>query len=124
MNLLKLIRSMFTAVPRVAAADGMARVRAGEAVLVDVREPSEWSRGIAELAVPLALSDLAGRRTKWRPFLAANADRELLLYCGAGVRSGMAARVLVKEGFRASNAGSLAEWTAAGWPVSRSTERR
>ncbi len=95
----------------------MARVRSGAALLIDVREPSEWAEGAAERAVLLSLSDLTGARRHWRPFLAANAGRELLLYCGAGVRSAMAARILTREGFRATNTGSLVDWKNTGWPV-------
>jgi len=85
--------------------------------LVDVRERHEWESGVAERAVLLPLTDLVGRRLYWQPFLVANAGRELLFYCAAGGRSGVAARVLTAAGFRAANAGSLKEWSTAGWPV-------
>ena len=117
MNPFKLIKSMFTSAPRFAVADCMARVRAGDALLIDVREPHEWVGGVADRAVLLPLSDLTGGRAQWRTFLGANADRDFLLYCGAGVRSSIAARILRNEGYRAANAGSFAEWSAAGWPV-------
>ena len=123
MNPLKLIKSLFTSAPRLAAVDCFEGVRSGRTLLVDVREPSEWAAGVAEHARLLPLSDLTGGRAQWKPFLAEHAGREFVLYCGAGIRSGMAARVLVAEGFRASNAGSLAEWSAAGWPVVRPAPR-
>src|SRR5688572_9046864 len=117
MNLLTLIKSMFTSAPRFTAADCMARVRSGDALLIDVREPHEWVGGVADRAVLLPLSDLTGGRAQWRSFLGTNAGREFLLYCGAGVRSSIAARILRNEGYRAANVGSFAEWSAAGWPV-------
>ena len=117
MNAFKLIKSMFTSAPRLAAADCMARVRSGDALLIDVREPHEWVGGVAEQAVLLPLSDLTGGRAQWRTFLGANAGREFLLYCGAGIRASIAARILRNEGFRAANAGSLAQWSGAGWLV-------
>jgi rhodanese-related sulfurtransferase len=116
-NPLQFILSLFGRVPRHRAIDCLARVRSGAAMLVDVREPDEWAAGVADRAVLLPLSDLAGRREKWKPFLAAHRERELLFYCGAGVRSGMAARILAREGFRTANAGSFKEWADAGWPV-------
>ena len=119
MNLFKFIRALFVSAPRFAATECFARVRSGEAVLIDVREPNEWAGGVAKDAVLLPLRDLSGRRRQWQPFLEKNARRELLLYCGAGVRSAMAARLLTSEGFRAANVGSFAEWSAAGWPVVR-----
>lgn len=117
MNFLRLITSAFQSVPRVRPAEAAPRIRAAEAILIDVREPGEWEAGVAEGAELLPLSDLGGRRERWRPFLEKHAGRELLCYCAAGGRSGIAARTLAAEGFRAANAGSLGEWSGAGWPV-------
>ncbi|MBL9201255.1 MAG: rhodanese-like domain-containing protein [Opitutaceae bacterium] len=113
----KLIQALFGPVPRHRAIDCFERVRSGTAILIDVREPDEWTAGVAERAVLLSLSDLSGPRAQWTPFLATHRERELLFYCGAGVRSAMAARILAREGFRTANAGSFKEWAAAGWPV-------
>lgn len=117
MNPFKLVKSMFTSAPRIPATDCLDRVRNGSAVLIDVREPSEWTAGVAERAVLLPLTDLTGGRAQWQPFLASHDGRELLLYCAAGGRSAIAARVLAAEGFRTANVGSLAEWASAGWPI-------
>ena len=117
MSPFQLIKSLFGPVPRHRAIDCFERVRSGAAILVDVREPDEWATGVAERAVLLSLRDLSESRKQWKPFLAAHKDRELLCYCGHGVRSGMAARMLTREGFRAANAGSFKEWADAGWPV-------
>ncbi|MDP3072714.1 MAG: rhodanese-like domain-containing protein [Opitutaceae bacterium] len=122
MSALRLLQSLFTSSPRRAPADCFAHVRTGTAILVDVREPGECRRGVAAQAVLLPLSDLAGRRKRWKPFLAAHGDRELVFYCGAGVRSGMAARTLAAEGFRTVNAGSFQAWADAGWPVVAPTD--
>ncbi len=124
MNPFAFISSLFNRVPRVQPAAIMARVRTGEIVLIDVREPSEWAGGVAQGALQLSLSDLSGKRAQWRPFLAAHDGCELALYCGHGVRSGMAARILRREGYRALNAGSFHDWTAAGWPVIAPASRR
>ncbi len=117
MSLLKSLKSMFTPAPRVSLADAAARVRSGDALLVDVREPSEWSAGVAKGAALLPLSDLGGARTRWKDFLARAGDREVLLYCASGMRSGSAARILAGEGFNAANTGGLADWVSSGWPV-------
>ena len=43
------------------------RVADGAAVLIDVREPSEWaSSGVAAPAVLLSLSDLHSERVTWK----------------------------------------------------------
>ena len=123
MNPFKMMKALFTSVPRHTARDCMERVRSGAALLIDVREPDEWSEGVAEKAVLLPLSDLAGPGAAWKPFLADAGDRELLLYCAAGGRSSIAARMLARDGFRAANAGSLQEWAANGWPVVKPPRR-
>jgi len=105
-------------VPSVKPADALARVKAGDAVLIDVREPDEWAEtGVAEPAVLLSLSDLRGERKAWKPFLEKNRDKTLLLYCRSGNRSGQAAAILAKEGFKPANVGGFSGWKAAGLPV-------
>jgi rhodanese-related sulfurtransferase len=117
MNLLKLFKAMFTSVPRYTPSECSDRVRSGAALLIDVREPKEWADGVAQHAALLSLSDLNGPRTHWKPFLAKASDRELLLYCAAGGRSAIAAKILAAEGFNTANAGGFPAWSAAGWPV-------
>jgi rhodanese-related sulfurtransferase len=117
MSVFKMLRSAFTPAERIAPADAAARVRSGQAVLIDVREPEEWAEGVAKSAALLPLSDFNGSRTLWRAFLAQLGDREALVYCASGARSGLVARMLVGEGVRAANTGRLSDWAAAGWPI-------
>jgi rhodanese-related sulfurtransferase len=124
MSLLKMFKAMFTSAPRLTPADCATRVRNGEAFLVDVREPGEWTAGVAHSAKMLPLSDLTGARTQWKQFLADANGREILLYCASGGRSGIAARLLVAEGFRAANTGGLGDWLGAGWPVAKPSAPR
>ena len=99
-------------------AEAVARLKAGDAVLIDVREADEWAEtGVAEPAVLLALSDLRGTREQWKPFLEKNRDKTLLLYCRSGNRSGQAAALLAKEGFKVANAGAFKAWESAGLPT-------
>jgi rhodanese-related sulfurtransferase len=117
MSVFKMLKAACYFAPRVTPAECAARVRSGEALLVDVREPHEWSSGVADSAALLPMSDLNGARTLWREFLAKVGQREVLTYCAVGARSGIVARILVSEGVRAANAGSLSEWRTAGWPI-------
>ena len=105
-------------IPVLTPAEAAAQLKAGGAVLIDVREPEEWAEtGVAEPAVLLALSDLRGERTTWKPFLEKNRDKTLLLYCRSGGRSAKAAELLAKEGFKTANAGGFKAWSDAGLPV-------
>ena len=103
--------------PTLSPQEAEKRVASGVAILIDVREPSEWAEGVAKPAVLLPLSDLTGSRTKWKPFLELNRDKELLVYCRSGNRSGKAAGILSREGFKVSNAGSFDAWKNAGLPT-------
>ncbi|MFA6287884.1 MAG: rhodanese-like domain-containing protein [Opitutaceae bacterium] len=100
------------------------RVTAGTAVLIDVREPDEWTDGVVMGALLLPLSDLRGERTKWRSVLEANRDKELIFYCRSGTRAGMAAELLAKEGFKTANAGGFGAWKKSGQPTSKPAATR
>ena len=121
--LIVLIVAVFFAVrhlmagPSITPAEAASRVAAGTAVLIDVREPGEWAGGVAEPALLCSLSDLRGLRSQWKSVLEANRDKELILYCASGARSGIAAGMLRKEGFNAVNGGGFGGWRGAGLPV-------
>jgi rhodanese-related sulfurtransferase len=115
-----LISPSASGVRRVQPAEAAQLVRDGKALLVDVREPAEWSGGVAQPAALLPLSDLVGTRSRWKPFLVGVGEREIVLYC----RSGDAASVLAKEGFRTANAGGFSDWKAAGLPVGKPRNSR
>lgn len=103
--------------PTMSPKEAFAAVETGTAELVDVREPTEWNTGVARAAVLLPLSDLRGHRERWTPFLNKNRGKRILLYCQSGRRSGMAASLLKKEGFVASNVGTFSSWQESGLQV-------
>jgi rhodanese-related sulfurtransferase len=103
--------------PSISPAEADERVKAGTAVLIDVREPDEWTDGVAEPALLCSFSDLRGERAQWKAVLEANRDKELIVYCASGARSGIVAGMLRKEGFNAVNAGGYGGWRSAGLPV-------
>ncbi|ACB74716.1 rhodanese-like domain-containing protein [Opitutus terrae] len=105
-------------VANVTPAEAAQRVAAGQAVLVDVREPNEWAdTGVAEPAVLLPMSDFNGEQKLWKPFLEKNAGKELILYCRSGSRSGKVAAKLAAQGQPVANAGGFRDWKSAGLPV-------
>ena len=116
------VRSMFAqgskaVVVRAEPAAAAAKVRAGEAIVIDVREPKEWESGVAAPAYLLPLSDLRGDRTKWMHVLAESKETPIYLYCRSGNRSGQAAAILAKEGFNVANIGGFSDWKAAELPT-------
>ncbi len=91
-----------------------------KAIFVDVREPDEWSSGVAQGARLLPMSDLRGARKLWNPLLTAeNKERTFFLYCASGARSGMSASTLRSLGFNAENIGGFSSWKSVGLPVTR-----
>jgi len=111
------VRQLILARPGIPLDEAQAALKAGTAILVDIREPLEWHHGVAKTASLLPFSDLRGDRTQWRAFLEQNRSRKLLLYCASGTRSSLAVSTLKREGFDAVNAGSLRDWDKAGWPI-------
>ncbi|MGA3126279.1 MAG: FAD-dependent oxidoreductase [Candidatus Korobacteraceae bacterium] len=68
-----------------------------EALLVDVRQPEEFTAGHIEGAINLPLPQLRSRLGEL-PL-----DREIWLNCGVGQRSYYALRILLQHGFKARN---------------------
>jgi len=93
-----------------------ARQRAGEAFhLVDVREDAEWTQGHAEGAVHLGKGVIERDVERRFPDL----DTDIVLYCGGGYRSALAADALQKMGYRRvqSMDGGWRRWCELGLPV-------
>lgn len=102
----------------VTIADVKARLDRGEHFhLVDVREESEWANGHLPRATHL------GKGVIERDIESAIPDHAapIVLYCGGGFRSALAADNLQKMGYTnvVSMDGGWREWTAAGYPVER-----
>lgn len=113
---LKIVEEARSRICEVQVADVKAWLEAGESFeLIDVREESEWARGhlprarhlgrgILERDIETVLPDPATR---------------IVLYCGGGYRSALAADNLQKMGYTnvVSMDGGWREWTEAGLPV-------
>src|SRR5438552_11242839 len=87
-----------------------------EHLLIDVREDNEWAAGHAAGALHLGKGIIERDIEK----LAAP-DDELILYCGGGFRSALAADVLQKMGYRNvwSLAGGWRAWQSANLPIEK-----
>ena len=98
--------------------DVLARQQRGDAFrLVDVREDDEWRAGHAAGAVHI------GRGVLERDIVGKVPDKseELILYCGGGFRSALAADNLQRMGYTRvlSLAGGWKEWNRRGMPVEK-----
>jgi rhodanese-related sulfurtransferase len=92
------------------------KLDAGEKmILVDVREESEWARGHIPNAIHLGKGIIERDIEKAIPEKGAT----VVLYCGGGFRSALAADNLQKMGYSnvISMDGGWREWTQAGFPT-------
>jgi rhodanese-related sulfurtransferase len=94
------------------------RIDAGEKfILVDTREDNEWQRGHIPNAIHL------GKGIIERDIETAIPDKNapLVLYCGGGFRSALAADNLQKMGYKnvVSMDGGWRGWTEAGFPTAK-----
>ena len=87
------------------------------AVLIDVREDLEWEEAHAKGAIHMGKGVIERDIEKNLP----NPDAEIILYCGGGYRSALAARSLGEMGYRnvASMAGGWRAWQAAGGEIEK-----
>ena len=83
--------------------------------LVDVREESEWSAGHLPAAIHLGKGIIERDIEKMIP----DRDAEVVLYCGGGYRSALAAHSLQQMGYTNvwSMDGGMRAWCEATYPV-------
>jgi len=86
-------------------------------LLVDTREESEWARGHLPGAVHLSKGVIERDIEERIP----EKDATIVLYCGGGFRSALAAENLQKMGYRnvISMDGGWRGWVEAGYPTTR-----
>ena len=100
----------------VSIADVKNKLDSGHAfVFIDVREDHEWNKdhvvGAEHLGRGIIERDIDSR--------VPDRDTEVVLYCGGGFRSALAAENLQKMGYRNvhSMAGGIRAWREAGYPL-------
>jgi rhodanese-related sulfurtransferase len=89
------------------------------ALLVDVREKSEWDAGHAPKAKHHPLGGLPSSMSRLPE------DRTLVVVCRSGNRSARASKLLAKAGFDAVNlTGGMTAWKASGLPMVNSRGKK
>jgi rhodanese-related sulfurtransferase len=113
---LGLIESVHSDVRDVTVQQTLDRIRDNPSLhLVDVREDSEWAAGRVAGAIHLGKGVIERDIEAKIP----DKDAEIILYCGGGFRSVLAADAIQKMGYTnvASMAGGWRDWKAVGAPV-------
>ena len=111
----KLVAQAKQHITEISPADARKQAEGGEAMLIDVREESDWhedhaqgarhlSRGVIELEIEEQIPDV---------------KKPIICYCGGGSRSALVAESLQKMGYEnvRSLAGGLRAWKEAGLPT-------
>lgn len=115
---LKIVEDAKTRVRETDIPTVLARLKKGEKLLlVDVREESEWAQGRVAGAIHLGKGVIERDAEAALP----DKDAEIILYCGGGFRSALAADNLQKMGYRrvVSMDGGWRGWTQAGGPTEK-----
>ncbi len=115
---LNLVNDAKTRVREVSVAETQQRMRENnDAKLIDVREDNEWNAAHARGAIHLGKGIIERDIERTVP----GKDTELILYCGGGYRSALAADALQKMGYTNvfSMAGGWRAWNEAGGEVEK-----
>lgn len=115
---LKIVEDAKTRVRETDIPTVLARLKKGEKLLlVDVREDGEWAKGRVAGALHLGKGVIERDAETALP----DKDAEVILYCGGGFRSALAADNLQKMGYTRvlSMDGGWRGWTEAGGPTEK-----
>jgi rhodanese-related sulfurtransferase len=113
---LNLVRDAKKRVKEADAAEIKQRLDAGEKmIIVDTREDIEWARGHVAGAIHLGKGIIERDIENTLP----DKEATIVLYCGGGFRSALAADNIQKMGYRnvISMDGGWRVWTESGFPV-------
>ena len=97
--------------------DATRLINSANALLLDIREPKEFTGSRLPNAMHIPLSQLAERGAELAKF----ASRPVIVYCDRGMRGGAATSALTKLGFThvQSLRGGLRAWKDAGLPMQK-----
>ncbi len=110
----KLVADIKPNIKEITVAETLDRVKSG-ATLIDVREDNEWNDTHAKGAQHIGRGVIE-RDIVWKY---PDKDKELILYCGGGYRSALAADNLQKMGYTNvfSMIGGWTAWKESGAPI-------
>lgn len=100
----------------IAPKDAKAWVDEGKAVLIDIREQSEVTQGMAEPAVWYPKSSIDANLANFIGYLGQFNGKEIVLYCRSGRRVSVVVQLLAQKGIKAWNMGGYQDWMDAGLP--------
>ena len=117
MLLWPMLQRRLSPVREVGTLDATRLINAENAILLDIREPREFSGSRLPNALHIPLSQLKDRGAEIAKFV----SRPVIVYCDRGMRGGAAAAALTKLGFTRvqSLRGGIRAWRDAGLPMQK-----
>ena len=115
------LREANAVVPRISAADGIAKHGAGNSLFIDVRDSGDIAKSgtiAGALRIPRGFLEFAADENL--PYFNASLskDADIVLVCGAGGMAALTGKTLVEMGFQSvSNVGGFSSWKEGGGPV-------
>ena len=112
-----IVREAKSKVTEISPADAANKVESGAAVLIDVREKEEWD----EARIPKAIHVSRGRLEGEIEDRVSDPNASIIVHCGGGGRSALAAETLQRMGYKnvMSLSGGLKAWKKAGLPTEK-----
>lgn len=121
MSAMQMLMEAKAQVGSVAPAEAAAQVSAGQAVLLDVREPEEWQHGHIDGSVPAprGLLEFLADPTSPRHKSGLDPARRVIVVCASGTRATFAAATLKTLGYADPVVleGGIKAWMEAGLPT-------
>jgi phage shock protein E len=111
----KLVAEAKKHITEISPQDAAAKLKSGDAVVVDVRDKDEWHEGHIPDATHISRGTIELEIEEKVP----DQNVMIICHCGGGGRSALAAETLQKMGYKnvRSMAGGLRAWKAAGLPT-------
>jgi rhodanese-related sulfurtransferase len=111
----KLVAEAKKNITEISPKDAAAKLKSGEALIVDVREKDEWDEGHIPDAIHLSRGTMEFDIEEKVP----DTNAMIICHCGGGGRSALATESLQKMGYKnvRSMAGGFKAWKAAGLPT-------
>jgi len=115
MLLLPSLKKSTGGVPNVAPSEAVNLINRANAVVLDVRDDTEYATGHIPDAVHIPVADLEARIGELKKY----ANKPVLVHCQSGVRSGKACEILRKAEFTQLHhlQGGLNAWVGAKLPI-------
>jgi len=113
----EIVREAKNKIREISPAEAADKVESGAAVLIDVREKEEWD----EAHIPKAIHVSRGRLEGEIEDKVTDPNANIIVHCGGGGRSALAAATLQRMGYKnvKSLSGGLKAWKKAGLPTEK-----